>query len=129
MSSLDDLKAGLAGMDTGFMEQAEFRKFYKFVFQFSREGTHRTIEKDMIVALLQMVLAERNNTHLNSFCAFLEASGEEAVRITLDQWTSFLEFSTLIPEDCAGYDEDDENCSWPVLIDEYVDWKQKSKKK
>jgi hypothetical protein len=127
-SSVEDLKVRLAGMDTGFMEHDEFKKFFRFVFQFSREGTHRTIEKDMVVALLQMVLGDRSNVHLNSFTAFLEQSGEEAVRITLDQWTSFLEFSVTVPEDCMGYD-DDENCAWPVLIDEYVAWKQKGNKK
>jgi len=126
--SIEDVKSRLAGMDTGFMEHSEFKKFYKFVFQFSREGTHRTIEKDMVTALLQMVLGDRNNVHLNSFCEFLEQSGEEAIRITLDQWTSFLEFSVSIGEDCVGY-EDDENCAWPVLLDEYVAWKQKSLKK
>ena len=115
-------------METGFMEHSEFKKFYKFVFQFSREGTHRTIEKDMVVALLQMVLGDRSNIHLNDFCSFLSSSGPEATRITLDQWTSFLDFSVTVPDDCIGY-EDDENCAWPVLVDEYVAWKGKGKKK
>ena len=37
------------------MESDEFREFYKFAFQFSREGTHRTIERDVASPLLQMV--------------------------------------------------------------------------
>jgi hypothetical protein len=124
--SIEDLKKLLPGMDPGFMEHDEFKSFYKYVFLFSREGTHKTIEKDMTVALLQMVLSERNNRHLTPFAEFLETLGEDNVRITLDQWVSFLEFSVKIGEDCKGYDDDD-NCAWPVLIDEYVDWKNKKK--
>lgn len=49
------LKEQLPSFDLGFMEGDEFREFYKFSFQFSREGTHRTIERDIAAPLLQMV--------------------------------------------------------------------------
>lgn len=49
------LKELLPSFDLGFMEGDEFREFYKFCFQFSREGTHRTIERDVAAPLLQMV--------------------------------------------------------------------------
>ena len=52
---LVQLKELLPSLDLGFMESEEFREFYKFTFQFSREGTHRTIERDVAVPLLQMV--------------------------------------------------------------------------
>ena len=37
--SIEGLKAILSSLDPGFLERAPFRDFYKFVFQFSREGT------------------------------------------------------------------------------------------
>ena len=43
--SVEALKAQLPTMDPGFMEHKEFRDFYRFCFQFNREGTQRTIEK------------------------------------------------------------------------------------
>ena len=49
------LKELLPSFDLGFMEGDEFREFYKFAFQFSREGTHRTIERDVAAPLLQVV--------------------------------------------------------------------------
>ena len=52
---LCQLKWQLPSFDLGFMESDEFREFYKFAFQFSREGTHRTIERDVATPLLQMV--------------------------------------------------------------------------
>lgn len=51
----EQLKEQLPSFDLGFMEGDEFREFYKFTFQFSREGTHRTIERDVAAPLLQMV--------------------------------------------------------------------------
>ncbi|CAN0133473.1 unnamed protein product [Ectocarpus sp. 8 AP-2014] len=53
--NLHQLKEQLPSFDLGFMEGEEFRDFYKFSFQFSREGTHRTIERDVAAPLLEMV--------------------------------------------------------------------------
>ncbi|GMI40397.1 hypothetical protein TrCOL_g5917 [Triparma columacea] len=122
LEGIEGFKKLIPSLDTGFMDHDEFRKFYKFVFQFSREGTNKTIEKDMVVALLQMVLCDRNNAHLNSFCEFLNKSGEENERISLDAWQSFLAFSLETSEGCEEYDMD--GGAWPVLIDEYVSWKR-----
>lgn len=55
MPHCSQLKEQLPSFDLGFMENEQFREFYKFTFQFSREGTHRTIEKDVAVPLLQTV--------------------------------------------------------------------------
>lgn len=41
--SLDALKTSLPSFDPGFLERNEFRDFYKFVFQFSRDGTRKSI--------------------------------------------------------------------------------------
>ena len=74
------------------------------------------------MALMQMILGPRNNDHLDAFVEFLGSIQGENVRIAQDQWVSFLDFSVSVPADCKGYEEDDENCAWPVLIDEYCAW-------
>lgn len=43
VSNVAQIQAKLASLDPGFMDRTEFRDFYKFVFQFNREGTHKTI--------------------------------------------------------------------------------------
>lgn len=43
--SLESLKQMAPSCDPGFLERNEFREFYKFVFQFSREGTRKSIGK------------------------------------------------------------------------------------
>jgi hypothetical protein len=121
----------LPGLDTGFMDVAEFRDFYKFCFQFNRVGTHRTLDKDLVVALLPMVLkgrlpvsstsADSNDNRLDTFLEFLEKGDDQQLysRITLDQWTSFLDFCLEVPN-LENYDES--TSAWPVLIDEYVEY-------
>jgi Cullin binding len=102
--SIEGLKSAVPSLDPGFLERSEFRDFYKFVFQFSREGTHKTIEKDMILALLTMVLDKNRAPHLDYFVEFLKGCSHQ--RITLDQWDSFLQFQHSIKVDLSNYDED-----------------------
>ncbi|CAB9516147.1 DCN1-like protein [Seminavis robusta] len=115
----------LPSLDTGFLDQTEFKDFYKFCFQFNRQGTHRTLDKELVVALIKMVLKERiPKDRLDSFCDFVE-SQESYTRITLDQWTSFLDFCYEC-EDLSSYDES--TSAWPVLIDEYVEFMEERAK-
>jgi len=123
VDSIDKFKKLLPSLDTGFLTE-EFKDFYKFCFQFSRQGTHRTLDKDLVIALLQMVLKGRIlDERLTTFTDFLGQSTDEAYsRITLDQWTSFLDFCYEC-EDISKFDE--ATSAWPVLIDEYVEYMEK----
>jgi len=114
----------LPSLEMGFLDQTEFKDFYKFCFQFNRQGTHRTLDKDLVVALLRLVVTNGRipSDRLETFCTFLETSSQNYTRITLDQWTSFLDFSHEC-EDLSTYDE--ANSAWPVLIDEYVEYMEK----
>jgi Cullin binding len=73
----------------------------------------------MVVALMNMILKGRvADDRLATFCKFLEKQ-ESYSRITLDQWSSFLDFCYEC-EDLSSYDES--VSAWPVLIDEYVEF-------
>ena len=84
---------------------------------FSREGTHRTIEKDLVADLLPIAICGRS-CHEDSFLKFLEASS--TTRVTLDQWCSFLEFSVKVGA-APGFEGYEEDGAWPLLLDEYVE--------
>mmetsp|Transcript_19543 Transcript_19543/g.33310 ORF Transcript_19543/g.33310 Transcript_19543/m.33310 type:complete len:267 (+) Transcript_19543:112-912(+) len=132
LDSIDKFTNFLPALDTGFMERDEFKEFYKFCFQFNRQGTHKTLEKDLVVALLKMCLnSDRITSHrLDTFCEFLETTTDASYnKITLDQWRSFLDFSQEFPDEGSlmGYDESES--AWPVLIDEYVEFLEKKAKK
>ena len=125
IAQMQDFQTLLPSLDTGFMDRDDFKDFYKYCFQFNRQGTHRTLDKDLVIALLQLVLKGRiPQDRLDTFCAFLEKS-ETYSRITLDQWTSFLDFCQDV-EDLTQYDQD--SSAWPVLIDEYVEYMEQQDK-
>lgn len=126
IDSIEKFKSLLPSLDTGFLDREEFKDFYKFCFQFNRQGTHRTLDKEMVVALWNMVLKGRiPDERLETFCTFTEAQ-KSYTRITLDQWTSFLDFCYEC-EDLSTYDES--MSAWPVLIDEYVEYMEEEQKK
>ena len=100
----------------------------QFCFQFNREGTHKTVDKELVIMLLQLVLKDSNRVsadRLDSFCRFLEATKDYS-RITFDQWPSFWDFSQEC-DDLSGYDEN--TSAWPVMIDEYVEFAEAERKK
>jgi len=71
-----------------------------------------------------------SSNRLDTFCEFLETTKDDSYnKITLDQWRSFLDFSNEVPDDGSlmGYDESES--AWPVLIDEYVEFLEKKRKK
>ncbi|CAM9516617.1 unnamed protein product [Phaeothamnion confervicola] len=111
--SIATLTRLVPALDPGFMDPTKFRDFYRFAFQYSREGTTRTLEKELVAVLLPMVMANRS-PHTADFVQFLEQS-EMATRITFDQWSSFLEFSNSVRADLSGYDEDGASVS-PWLL-------------
>ena len=130
LDSSQKFKDLMPGLDLGFLDREEFKSFFKFCFQFHREGTHRTLDSGLVISLLKLLLVNGrvDQTRLDSFCEFLEtkcASNTGNERITLDQWTSFLELCYEV-NDFLEYDED--GGAWPVLLDEYVEWMLKKMK-
>mmetsp|Transcript_27546 Transcript_27546/g.39440 ORF Transcript_27546/g.39440 Transcript_27546/m.39440 type:complete len:271 (+) Transcript_27546:136-948(+) len=122
IDSIDKIKRMLPSLETGFIDEDDFKEFYKFVFQFNREGTHRTLDKGLVTALQELVLKDRiDEKRLATWVDFLESQqNENYSRITLDQWISFFDFCLECEDLETDYDE--VNSAWPVLIDEYVEY-------
>ncbi|CAM9606997.1 unnamed protein product [Choristocarpus tenellus] len=57
------------------------------------------------------------SSHTKTFVEFLHQR-PATLRITFDQWCSFLEFCVTVGDDLAEYDEDG---AWPILLDEFVE--------
>ena len=66
--SLEKLKAYVEALEPHAMDRRAFRDFFKFVFLFSREGTHRTIEKDIVAALLPIAMLHARSSTSTTFC-------------------------------------------------------------
>lgn len=124
IDSWDSFVNLLPELDVGFLVNSEFRDFYRFCFKFNLSGTHKSLDVEVVQMLLPMVLKDRKNQYLDSFCEFLQAHEKQYPKITLDQWTSFLDFGWEM-ESLDLYDES--TSAWPVLMDEYVEYMQTKK--
>ena len=118
--TLETLKAGWSTLDPAFLENSDFRPFFKFCFEFNREGTKKFLERDTALALLPICIEDRSK-HTKTFLEFLETKPED-FKINRDQWCSFLDFSLNVgpAPDFLGWDADES--SWPILLDEFVEF-------
>lgn len=102
----------------------EFRDFFRFVFEISREQGSKVLEIEVALALLDMLLGHAFSL-TPQFRTFL--SRKEGLRaLNVDQWQSFLEFCKQHSKGLERYDSDGACKCYlgPVLIDEFVGWLQ-----
>eukprot|EP00953_Heterococcus_sp_UTEX-ZZ885_P032799 17111-Heterococcus_DN1.PRE.2 len=113
--SIETLKAQLASFDPGFMIHSTFRDFYRWVFQFSREGTMKSIEQDISSQPATIALHSINGTGLYVLlhtaclmCVITTATtGCMLFAFTNYYYNSFLEFSVTAGKDLSDYDDED----------------------
>ncbi len=121
--SIASLKSKIPAIKAELVATPVFKDFYKFCFQASREGTNRTVEKEVAITLLGMVMADRHHFHTNEIIKFLAVFKKK--NITADEWNNILEFVIQVKDDMSNHDEDG---AWSVLIDDYVQWKKNGEK-
>ncbi len=75
----------------------------------------------MVIALLPIVLDTNRAPHLTLFLEFLQTActEKENQRINLDQWDSFLQFSSTVKVDLSNH-VDDGACNLPADIIHYM---------
>ena len=66
----------------------DFKKFFKFVFIFHREGMYKNVEVETCSVLLKMMFGDKYKT-IKLFISFCEA--RELQVLTLDQWESLFD--------------------------------------
>ena len=121
VDSFDGMASLLPSLDLGFLENSAFKDFYKFCFKFNLTGTHRTLPRELVVELLQLVMKDRDPyERVGPFISYLQQADNSYSCITMDQWCSFFDFSIEMGSDVSNYDES--TSAWPVLIDEFVDF-------
>ena len=92
-------------------------ELYEYCFDFGRIDDQKSLNVDMACGLWEVLL--NSSVHLQDFITFLK---EKQIKvINRDQWTSFRLFSIKIDQSFTNYDPND---AWPVLIDEFVEWKK-----
>lgn len=130
VASVEDLKAMLPEVAEEVLgDAAEFKAFYKYVFQSARDGQARVIPKELAIGLWPIVLRtghseEERSKHVDPFCAWLAANAQ-VKQINADQWNSFLEFNLRVKADLSNFAEEQSWC--PVLFEDYVQAQIKAK--
>ncbi|KAJ1551055.1 DCN1-like protein 4, partial [Cladochytrium tenue] len=119
--SREKLVALLPSLDEAFNTAETAREIYRWAFGFCKESA-----TGMWRLLLQSSSSATAFRHLAGLVDFLEsrrgAAGAPRV-VSRDQWSSLLDFAAAVPDDGVmdGYDEAG---AWPVLFDEYVEWRR-----
>ncbi|KAI8086249.1 potentiating neddylation domain-containing protein [Halteromyces radiatus] len=81
------------------------------------------MDVDIALALWTLLLGDKYK-HIPTFIEFMNISKPVKV-INKDQWSSLLDFIRTVPYDLQDYDS---TSSWPVLFDDYANWRVQNMK-
>nr|CAB3236507.1 DCN1-like protein 1 [Phallusia mammillata] len=97
-------------------DKTKFRDFYQFTFNFAKNPGQKGLDLDMALEYWNILLGDRFK-FLGLWSEYLQKFYQRA--IPRDTWNLLLDFSQMIADDMANYDEEG---AWPVLIDDFVEW-------
>jgi len=117
----EQLKSKLLDLEDTLQDEKQFKDFYTFIFSFAKTKSQKSMDVDMAVVLWEMVLKDQY-AHVPLFIDFIRKQQPVKV-INKDQWSSFLDFCKVICLDLSNFDP---LSSWPVLFDEYVEWRREN---
>lgn len=113
------------------LDQPRFRKFACFVFRFAcRSGNVKrpVMGVEEATAVVTSLLGSRWEPYA-LFCSFL--SSKKVPALTCDQFDQLVEFSAVVPTrsslEAAASTCSASSSSWPVLLDDFVQWAADSK--
>eukprot|EP01113_Clastostelium_recurvatum_P016720 TRINITY_DN1965_c0_g1_i1.p1 TRINITY_DN1965_c0_g1~~TRINITY_DN1965_c0_g1_i1.p1 ORF type:complete len:254 (-),score=70.29 TRINITY_DN1965_c0_g1_i1:89-850(-) len=116
IDSAEKLRERLPSLRAIISEDAAFREFYMFVFEYGKPPGQKSLPLEMAVELWQLVLKDKFR-FLEPWVTYIKEKHKLA--IPRDTWSLVLEFSRNINAQMSNYNPDD---SWPVLIDEFVEY-------
>eukprot|EP01111_Echinosteliopsis_oligospora_P000591 TRINITY_DN1064_c0_g1_i1.p1 TRINITY_DN1064_c0_g1~~TRINITY_DN1064_c0_g1_i1.p1 ORF type:complete len:226 (-),score=51.79 TRINITY_DN1064_c0_g1_i1:21-698(-) len=97
--------------------EEDLSQLYEYAFNFCCEDEKKYIDTEIAAGMLELVIGDL--PHVSSIISFLQS--KPIAVINRDQWKCFREFSKSVKPDLSNYDEDS---SWPILIDDYVEYVQ-----
>lgn len=106
----------IATLKESLNNDADFRSFYMFSFEYNKPPEQRSLPIETARQLFPLIL-EGRFAHLDLWVEFLEGRKHA---ISRDTYSLLLDFTRSITYDFSNFDE--ENGAWPVLLDEFVDF-------
>jgi len=101
--------------------QAKFKQFYNFVFDYLKEEK-KILTMEEATTVWEMLGVSDKWPLYRQWAEFVK----DKKSISRDTWRLFLNFIEQYPKDVSTYDAD--SC-WPSVLDEFVDFVNKDKKK
>jgi len=117
--SLVKLKSKLGTLRGYLKDSSNFKKIYRYAFDFCREKDQRSLDIETGKTMLDLLLRDIW-PHIDLFVEYLNQTKYKV--INRDQWNSILEFIRTVDRTFSNYDVEG---AWPVLLDEFVEYVQK----
>lgn len=103
----------------------DYEEFYNYVYDFVREDASQHLEQALCRKLWQQLLgtgAAVQFKELPRWIEYLEKEVGAEKRVSRDLWQQLREFAVEVPK---LEDHDVENSTYPVVIDDFVEWVRK----
>ncbi|KAF9431459.1 hypothetical protein BGZ76_000281 [Entomortierella beljakovae] len=119
VDSTEKLKKKMPELVAKTKNPQQFREFYRYIFMFAKDSGQKCMPVETACAMIQTAMDGK--PHEKRFVEFLERDPAPVKVINKDQWHNFLDFSDTVAEDLSNYDG--ASSAWPVLLDDYVEWR------
>jgi DCN1-like protein 1/2 len=116
VSTMDELKKKLSTLNNDVKGPEEFKKMYKFVYNFARDKSKKNMGTEMAIDLWNTLLKNKCR-FLNDWIEFIQTDLKDQIVIPLDSWNMFLELIETTMGDMNKFVDDG---SWPPMIDQFV---------
>lgn len=129
-SSLDELKKCVQDKCKAInRDNKQWRSFYKWVFQYVKEDEKKKTIDSSIAIQLWNILFQKDKHSMklaDQWMKYADAQKDKELKVvSKDLWEQIYDF---LKETKSVDDYDDAGGSWPVAVDEFVEWLQEQKK-
>lgn len=90
VSTMDELKRKLPQLYQDLKNQDEFKKMYKYVYNFARDKSKKNMQVEMAIDLWELLLSSKCK-FLVDWVEFLQSEKKDQVAIPADTWNMLLE--------------------------------------
>ena len=124
LDSVAGLKAKLPALRAELKSKDVFASVWNWAYEFNCEEGQKSLKLETAIALVPMLMSRERWPLVDTWIEFLSRPGTRAV--SKDSWKQLLDFVNTINPKLTNFDES--SSSWPVCIDEFVEYCRSHKK-